>query len=167
VEGHTAHRHVIWSLEWALDPRSFWFGRDGTEAKRFANEWFSSGAKWQPQASDFKAIRKALSRLSYMEAYEFIKLLLAKEVMSAETLGGILDTPQLREHLKERRAAIAALVPKVQKWVKAEERKRQREQERLAAARRGSRGNSPPRPPEPERRVIWNDPRYVRSLSDE
>jgi hypothetical protein len=108
----------------AADPRSFWFGREGTETKRFANEWFSSGAKWQPQGSDFKAIRKVLSRLSYMEAYEFIMLLLAKEVMSAETLGEILDTPQLREHLKERRAAIAALVPKVQKWIKAEEHKR-------------------------------------------
>jgi hypothetical protein len=167
AEGYTAHRHVMWSLEWALDPKSFWFGREGTETKRFANEWFSSGAKWQPQDSDFKAIRKALSRLSYMEAYEFIKLLLAKEVMSAEALGEILDTPKLREHLKERREAIAALVPKVEKWVKAEERKRQLEQQRQAATRRSSRQNSLPPPPVPERRVIWNDPRYVRRLSDE
>ena len=164
AEGRTAHYHVLSGLSWALDPRSYWYASsDGTEAKRFAQEWFSSGAKWTPQGDDIGVIRKALSRLSCMEAYEFIKLLLENEVMSADALGEILDAPKLREHLKERRIAIAALVPKVQKWVKAAERQRQRERERQAATR--LRSERPPRPP--KRRMNWNDTRYVRRLSDE
>jgi hypothetical protein len=107
-------------------------------------EWFSAGAKWTPQVDDFRVIRKAFSRLSYTEAYEFIKLLREKDVMPPDSLGEILDTPKLREHLKERRTAIAALVPKMQKWVKAEKRRRQREQVRQGATRSLGRRPSPP-----------------------
>jgi hypothetical protein len=53
-----------------------------------------------------------------------IKPLLKKQVMPTDALGEILDTPALREQLREIRAAIAMLVPKLQKWVKREERKR-------------------------------------------
>lgn len=167
--GRTAHYSVLLSLSWNLEPRSYWYpGTDGATAKRFAQEWFSSGVKWTPKGDDFGVIRKVLSRLSYMEAYEFIKLLLDKQVTSADALGEVLDTPKLREHLKERRAAIAALVPRVQKWVKAEERKRHLEQQRQLVARKNqSHAPIPVRAPRPERRVVWNDPRNVRSLSNE
>ena len=100
-----------------------------------------------------------------MEAYEFIKLLLGNEVMSMDCLGEILDLPKLREHLKERRAAISALVPRVQKWVTAEERKRQLERNKRTAV--PTRAKLPLPPPVSETTVIWNDPRYVRRLSDE
>lgn len=88
TEGTTAHRRILSALIWDLDPRPHWYGRrDGADAKRFAQEWFSGGAKWSPQGEDVATIRKALLRLSYMEAYEFIKLLLGKGVMSADCLG--------------------------------------------------------------------------------
>jgi hypothetical protein len=165
AEGGTAHRRVLSSLIWDLDPRNHWYARtDGTEAKRFAHEWFSAGAKWAPQGEDIATIRKTLLKLSYIEAYEFVKLLLEKGVMSADCLGEILDTPKLREHLKDRRAAIAALVPKMQKWVKAEERKRQHEQKRRTAVTRPA---QPPPAPVYEHTVIWNDPRCVRRFGDE
>ncbi len=166
-EGAVIHRRVMWNLNWALDSRLHWYGgRDGSAAKRFAREWFSAGAKWTPRGDDLSSIRKVLSRLSYMDAYEFIKLLIEKKVMPADSLGEILDTPKLRKHLKERRAAIAALVPRMQKWIKAEERKRVLENARQAAARVRSRQASPPRAAV-EQQEIWKDPRNVRRLSDE
>ena len=83
----TAHRHVFWSLTWAIDRRDCWYSNThGADAKRFAQEWFSSGAKWQPKGDDFRTIRKAFSLLSYMEVYEFIKLFREKDVMPGETL---------------------------------------------------------------------------------
>ena len=167
AEGPSAHHRVMSNLSWELDFHNHWYARsEATQAKRFAVEWFSAGAKWTPQGDDFRVIRKASSRLSYMEAYEFIKLLREKDVMPPDSLGEILDTPKLREHLKERRAAIAALVPKMQKWVKAEQRKRQREKDRQTAARLAHK-QTPPSRISPEPRVVWNDPRYVRRLSDD
>jgi len=150
-EGWTAHHLVASSLSWALDPRDRWYFR--SETKRFAQEWFSFGAKWIPQGDDIGVIRQALCRLSYMEAYEFIKLLRKKEVMSADSLGEILDAPRLRKHLKPRHAAIAALVPRMQKWIKSETRRRQREQVRQGATRSLGRQPSPPRAA-PEPRVM-------------
>jgi len=81
-------------------------------------------------------------------------------VIPAETLGEILDTPKLKEHLKERRAALAALVPKLQKWVTAEERKRRLAQQQAASRNRPH--PIAPRPDPPEPHVTWNDPRLVR-----
>ncbi len=118
--GHTAHSHVIWGLSGALNPRRYWQSQvDLTEAKRFALEWFSSEVKWSPVADDVGIIRKVISRLSYMEAYALIKLFIRNQVIAADVFGGILDTPKLRAHLKERRAAIVALLPTLQKWVKS------------------------------------------------
>lgn len=77
-----------------------------------------------------RLIRGVLSQLSYMEAYEFIKLFVEQQVMPMDVLGQIPDTPKFRKHLHERRAALAALVPKLRKWVKAEERERRREQDK-------------------------------------
>jgi hypothetical protein len=87
----------------------------------------------------------------------------------ADLLGEILDTPKLRQHLGERRVAIAALVPRMQKWVKIEERKRQLEQERKKTAVRRNLGRpSRPQPgPNFERQRIWSDTRNTRNLSDE
>ncbi len=162
----TAHRHVFWSLTWAIDRRDYWYSSThGADAKRFAQEWFSSGAKWQPKGDDFRTIRKAFSLLSYMEVYEFVKLFREKDVIPVETLGEILDTPKLKEHLKERRAALAALVPKLQKWITADERKRRLAQQQAAARNRPR--PVAPRPDLPEPRVTLNDPRLVRRLSDE
>lgn len=70
-----------------------------------------------------------------MESYEFIKMLIEGKVLSVESMGDILDTPKLREHLKERRAAIAGLVPKLHKWVKTEERRSRIERQNQAATR--------------------------------
>jgi hypothetical protein len=168
ADGDSAHEKIISSLAFALDPRDQWFrGNDGYEAKRFTQEWFSSGVKWSPKDAGAGALRKALSRLSSMEAYDFIKLLLSQQVMSADELGEILDCPKLREHLKERQASLAALIPKLQKWVKAVERKRQLEQQRQVVNDRSSqRLPSPPRPYS-ESNEIGNNPRSIRRLSDE
>ena len=95
-----------------------------------------------------------------------IKVLLASQVMSADELCLILDFPKLREHLKERHAAIAGLVPTLQKWIKSAERKRQLSRQRQAINRR-TEAVPPPSRAYPESPRTWNDPRLVRNLSDE
>ena len=169
AEGHTMHRQIMTSLAWSLESRGHWYFRDDSAAvKQFAKEWFSEdGVKWSLIKSDISALRKVLSRLSDMDAYEFVKLLLAKQAVAADELGEVLDCPKLKEHLKERHAAVAGLIPKLQKWVKAAERKQQLERQRVAASRRHDRQPTPPRRSYPESPVTWNDPRYVRRLSDE
>jgi len=169
AEGDTMHRQITTSLGWSLESRSWWsLGGDSVTAKQFAKEWFSEdGVKWPLKKSDVRSLRKVLSRLSDMEACDFVKLLLAKQAMSVDELGVVLDCPKLKEHLKERHAALAGLIPKLQKWVKSAERKRQLEQQRVVASRRHDRQTAPPRRSYSETFVTWNDPRYVRRLSDE
>lgn len=168
TDGNSAHRKIISGLAFALDPRNSWYrGNDSYEAKRFTQEWFSSGVKWSPKSDDFGVFRKALARLSSLEAYDLVKLLLAQQVMSAAELGEIVDCPKLREHLIDRHASLATMMPKLQKWVKTVARKRQLEQQRQTMNQRSSHHLRPPPRPYSESSEILNNPRSVRRLSDE
>ena len=110
----SAHAKVIQRMEWSQ--YGFWSARSIADECQFAMEWFGSGAKWEPENENMRAIRKVLSKLSPNHAYDFIKLWVEKEVVPLDILGRILDTPKFKEHLKDRRAAVAALVPQLKKW---------------------------------------------------
>lgn len=116
--GQSTHYSVLLHVSWSIEFRRSWgLGMDATEAKRFLMEWFSSGARWNPSNDELRITRKVLSQLSYFEGYELIKLLLSKDVMAVEEVTKLLDTPKLRQHLKERRLAIVKLLPRLKKWL--------------------------------------------------
>ncbi|MCL4178676.1 MAG: hypothetical protein KJ072_13155 [Verrucomicrobia bacterium] len=113
-DGRSLHREVMSWLDWRLDPGS----TRREETKRFALEWFAAGVHWKPVRDDFRTVRKCLTRLSVVEAYELIQLFAAEDVIPAETLAQILDTPKLRAHLVDRHAAIVSRIPRLANWIK-------------------------------------------------
>lgn len=116
--GLSSHHTVLLHLSWALEPRNSWsYGTSSSDSKRFLLEWFSSGAKWTPKTEELSTARKVFSQLSYFEVLELLKLLIAKEVITTDALTNLLDTPKLRQHLKERRFAIVKLLPRLKKWL--------------------------------------------------
>lgn len=110
--GRSNHYTVLLYVNWALESRSFlYLGTSNSDTKQFLRDWFSSGAKWTPNGEELSIGRKVFCQLSYFEALEFIKLLITKEVVTTDDLVKLLDTPKLRQHLKERRLAIVKLLP--------------------------------------------------------
>ena len=167
-EGGSAHREVFWHLNWDLDPKSSWFGTSrSNDTRRFAQEWFSLGAKWIPQKDDFRTVRRCFSNISPTEAHELIKLFREKEVIPAESLAKILDTPRLREHLKERHAAIVSFVPQLAKWVKADLRAQSRAQMNDRSRAKNSKTTVSDAVPPPDPYRSYRGEHVVRQLSDE
>lgn len=118
-EGRALHGKVISDLSWRLEPNAWGSGgMTRADAIKFTHHWFSLGAKWSPGREDYRDFRRCFSLMSAIEGYEFIKLLRVREVIPGDALGEVLDTPKLRQHLKDRRAAIASYVPQLVKWLK-------------------------------------------------
>lgn len=127
-DGESAHRSVIWKIWSAFDRSIGWHDATDTRALEFAHEWFSQGAKWRLETRDERRmLRESLARLGPYQAYDLIKLFRTQGVTEVDTLANVLDTPKLKTHLAPRAAALAELLPPLQKWCHGRIRARPRQ----------------------------------------